>query len=49
MAVVCQSHHTHLMDWTPQKGLTMEWFIGIVFIAILLLMASTDLLMSWFS
>jgi hypothetical protein len=37
------------MDWTPRKGLTMEWFIGIVLIAILLLMASTDLLMSRFN
>ena len=49
MAVLCRGHHTHPMSIDTTKGVIMELFIGILGFAILLLMASTDALMSWFN
>ena len=36
-------------QWARRKGSIMEWFIGVVAFAIVLMMASTDVLMSWFN
>ena len=49
MAVLCRGRHTHPMANDATKGVIMELFIGILGFAILLMMASTDVLMSWFN